>query len=64
MQDTNKTIGWSCTEEIGIGIPNPGSVTKFSGAPDVLDRIQAFFEERGIYVLRRPEYLALTYSPS
>jgi hypothetical protein len=61
------TMGFSCYETIGIGIPNPRTVTQISGPPEALekiahvyDRLYSFCEENMIETSElRPEEMLL-----
>jgi hypothetical protein len=39
-----KIVGWAVSEEIGIGIPNPRGVIKFSGPPEIMELVVTAYE--------------------
>ena len=44
MRKVLDNIGFSCYETIGIGIPNPRSVTKISGPPELIGKMVVAYE--------------------
>lgn len=45
-----KNVGFEVYEDIGIGIPNPRTVTKVTGSPEDLERFIAFCVQSGYEV--------------
>lgn len=42
-----KIVSFEAVEDLGIGIPNPRTVRKFTGPPEMLERLIAFWVQNG-----------------
>jgi len=55
----SRRLGWSATEEIGLGIPNPRAVVKVPVPPEVAERWAREAEEKELPL---DEYLDLIFA--